>query len=78
MSSQLKQDLLDAAIQSLNEQGIPWISNNGGIHIQITGPQKQRVDYWPTTGKWADRTSGKKGQRGLIEVLAHIETWSEA
>ena len=67
-SSEKKKSNLDYALNTLKEKRIPFRKNNGGIHLVIDC----RFDYWPTTGKFINRVTKKKG-RGLINLLKEVE-----
>jgi hypothetical protein len=58
----------ERAPQLLNEAGIPYQSRNGGAHLMVG---TEVVDYWPGTGQWHDRRSGKKG-RGINSLMAFM------
>ncbi len=72
--SAAKQDLLDNAALALEDAGIPWESNNEGIHMKIKGPRGQRIDFWPTTNKWM-KVGCKTKFFGLAPLLNEIATW---
>lgn len=52
----------------LDREGIPYEVKNKGIHYVVDG----NVDYWPTTGKFIDRTD-KKHRRGIFNLVNHIK-----
>lgn len=50
----------------LTERGIPFVTNNGGVHLQVGKPVI--ADFWPGTGYFRFRLSGVKG-RGVFNLL---------
>jgi hypothetical protein len=69
----------ESSAEYLIAQGIPYTSNNGGVHliIQFKG---RRADFWPGTGKWvfnatttAPRAEGR-GVRQLVKFFSTIKT----
>lgn len=62
-----KRERLKANTAELERRKIPFTAKNGGVHIIIA----DRWDFWPSTGKWFDRTRMKRGH-GLQSLLASI------
>lgn len=55
----------------LNENGIPFSTNNDGVHLII--PRDQfTVDYWPGTGKFNVRGTKSYG-RGIYNLIDLIK-----
>lgn len=54
----------------LKEEGIPFTTNNDGIHLIVEGPTCF-IDYWPGTGRWKSR----KGYHGfgLVKLINYIK-----
>lgn len=53
----------------LENEYIPYISKNGGVHL-IVGNEDNLVDFWPGTGKWISRKGGKgRGVHNLIKFI---------
>ena len=42
------------ALDRLKEEGIPFTTNNDGVHLIVEGPDCF-IDYWPGTGRWKSR-----------------------
>jgi hypothetical protein len=59
-----------ASTATLVSRGIRFESHNDGIHLMVNGPDGY-VDFWPSTGKWVCRATGRKG-RGVKNLIAHI------
>jgi hypothetical protein len=49
---------------------IPFESSNNGAHLIVEGPTG-KIDFWPGTGKWIDRSDGK-AKRGVRKLVKHI------
>ncbi len=54
-----------------------WIEENGEVlmtfsesHLRIC----ERFDFWPGTGKWLDRVTGKY-DRGVYKLLARLDDY---
>lgn len=52
----------------LRAKGVAFESKNSGIHLVVNGTH----DFWPGTGKWISRASGKTG-RGVFKLLEDIQ-----
>lgn len=56
----------------LAEEGINFISRNGGVHL-IIEDHCNMFDFWPSTGKWMQRTRGTqtyfRGVRNLLDTI---------
>lgn len=61
----------ERATQILDDAGISYASHNDGAHLIVI----ERFDFWPGTGKWIDRTTGKSG-RGIRNLLKKIKQFS--
>ena len=55
---------LERSTALLQERGVRFESNNGGIHLIVRGGGLV-VDYWPSTGLFIVRGSGRKGRGGF-------------
>lgn len=54
----------------LKAYGINFESKNSGAHLIIpTGTSF--IDYWPSTGLWVDRSSGKR-RRGIVTLIKYM------
>ena len=64
----------ESSAQMLLEHGIHFTSNNGGAHLIVQGPTCF-IDFWPGTGKWIFRGSGKYqiGVRNLIGAIKRAQ-----
>lgn len=61
--------------QRLVDLNIPFESKNLGIHL-IISCNAVVIDFWPSTGLWMERGTGKKmrGVRNLIKRYDSINT----
>lgn len=57
----------DWSTQKLVDEGIAFESKNWGNHL-IVETQNGKVDFWPSTGKFIVRDTGKHG-RGIRQLL---------
>jgi len=62
-----KQSNYDRAIERLNKLEIPYTCPNSN-HVVVD----EKIDYWPSTGKFIVRKSNKKG-RGIKALLKEIK-----
>lgn len=68
-ASQVKRaDNREKSAQRLRDAGVPFVSKNAGAHLIV----RDRVNFWPGTGLWADRETPEKG-RGVRSLLDHLE-----
>lgn len=60
----------ESGAAKLTEAGIPFITNNRGVHLQITH-NGVRVDYWPGTGLWRvpSTNHSRRGIKSLLDFL---------
>ena len=54
----------------LKEEGIPFTTNNDGVHLMVEGSDCF-IDYWPGTGRWKSR-KGYQGF-GLVNLINYIK-----
>lgn len=54
--------------QILANQGIPYISHNGGVHLVVCG----LWNFWPGTGKYMEIRGSRQG-RGVFNLIALID-----
>ena len=54
-------------LEKVEKKGLRYTVHNDGAHIVIAG----RIDYWPGTGLFKDRITGKRG-RGVKKLMKHI------
>jgi hypothetical protein len=59
----------ERSTQRLLDAGIGFEMRNKGAHLIVLS----RVDFWPGTGLWRDRTTTSHG-RGLRTLLRHLES----
>lgn len=57
----------DTSAQILKESGLKFESKNDGAHLIVTG-HGAVADFWPGTGKYIVRGSGKY-KRGVFNLL---------
>ncbi|WP_114418957.1 hypothetical protein [Marinospirillum perlucidum] len=55
----------------LQQKGVPFESKNNGTHL-IVGIKPELFDFWPGTGKWKCRRTGKEG-RGVFSLLNELK-----
>lgn len=58
-------------LKHLESKGIPFVSNNDGVHVVIQHNNKI-IDFYPSTGLWKDRQS-KRRARGILSLIRHLE-----
>lgn len=51
----------------LQTRGVPFVSKNLGAHLIVA----ERFDFWPGTGLFIERKTGKKG-RGVHKLLREL------
>jgi len=56
----------------LREHGISFVTRNDGAHLIVM----DKVDFWPGTGKWIVRETGRSG-RGVYGLIRWIEKVGE-
>ena len=63
-----KRNNLEASTKMLEDEGIPLIKKNGGVHL-IVGDGA--FDFWPSTGLFINRETQKQGRgvKNLIKAL---------
>lgn len=54
----------------LQQYGIPYESKNNGAHL-VVGTKPKLFDFWPGTGKWKCRLTGKEG-RGVFPLMERV------
>lgn len=60
-----------ASQRILAEEGIDFTSNNEGVHLVIVD-HGNTWDFWPGTGKWSRRLSGRYA-RGVYPLIKAIK-----
>jgi len=67
---QKRADNRDASVRILASAGIPFKTNNGGVHLIVYG-DSLTIDFWPGTGLWEVRGTNerRRGVRHLIKRL---------
>lgn len=60
----------EGSAKILSDHGVQFESKNMGAHL-IVKHGEQVVDFWPGTGKFICRASGKHG-RGVFNLLKRI------
>lgn len=66
----VKEARADEALDILSKSGIAFETLDCGRHL-IFRDGNQVVDFWPTTGRWFDRKSGRRG-RWVDRLLEHL------
>lgn len=69
-----KRNNMNGSIAMLGENGINYVSKNGGVHLVIEH-NYHTVDFWPSTGKFAFRTDfagAKKYYRGVRLLIKMV------
>lgn len=65
MSKDKKASNIENSIRWLRREGVEHkILNCSNYHTLVIG----RIDFWPSTGKWRDRKTGRTG-RGVRHVV---------
>lgn len=64
-----KQDHAKEFMKAIESSGLHFRIKNGGDHVVIN----DRVDCWPTTGRWIIRTTKETG-RGISSLLRRLLT----
>lgn len=57
----------ERSAELLREAGLPFESKNDGAHLIVTG-HSVTADFWPGTGKFTVRGTGKYG-RGVFNLM---------
>lgn len=60
----------------LQEKGIPFEKKNNGYHL-IVGVKPELIDFWPGTGKWTCRSTGRAG-RGVFDLIRMLDSQHES
>lgn len=55
------------APEMLRQAGFRFLERNDGAHLIV----EDRVDFWPGTGRWMVRTSGRVGY-GIVNLIAFL------
>jgi len=69
-SQERKRRNLEQSTKILEDRGILFESKNGGVHIIIKA-EREKFDFWPSTGKFTSRVTKKSG-RGVFKLLKII------
>jgi hypothetical protein len=64
-----KSNNLRKALSLLKQHGVSFESKNSGIHLIVA----ETYDYWPTTEKFIERNTKKKG-RGIFNLLKRLSS----
>ena len=69
-SRERKERNLNYAKIYLTKNNIPYEVMSNGIHFVVDS----RIDFWPTTGKWIERKSKRKGRgiTSLIDIVKQV------
>jgi hypothetical protein len=52
----------------LENHGIPFVTNNFGVHLMVDFGCNGIVDFWPGTEKWISRKYQEKGF-GIVSMI---------
>jgi hypothetical protein len=52
----------------LDREGIAYDARNYGAHLILQAPKSGTIDFWPGTGRWTVRASGKE-KRGVCKLV---------
>jgi hypothetical protein len=66
-----KRSNLAASTRMLLDNGLQFVTHNGGIHLTLTKGD-QTIDYWPSTGLWWIRGTANK-RRGIARLLTYMK-----
>lgn len=70
-----KQRLINYVVESLREQRVEYQPyDRAGVHILVTSPEGEKIDVWPTTGKWR-RAGEDSTSNNMHDFWRAIETW---
>ncbi len=58
----------ESSAELLKTAGIPFVSKNDGAHLIVD----ERCDFWPGTGLWMVRGSGRKN-RGVQNLIGFLK-----
>lgn len=65
---------LAASTAMLTNAGLPFHSNNDGIHLVLL-KNEQFIDFWPSTGLWWIRGTRNK-RRGIQKLISYMKAAS--
>jgi len=60
------------AKEALWQHAVPFATANRDLHFMISH-KAQRIDFWPTTGRWLAHGFRDVPGRGLPALLSYIE-----
>lgn len=66
---------LAASTKILLDNGLQFVTHNGGIHLTLT-KGSEAIDYWPSTGLWWIRGTSNK-RRGIARLLTYMKRKDE-
>jgi len=69
--AELKTRRVSQAQRKLDENHIEFTEQNNGTHFILYFDDEPMIDFWPTTGKFYDRSMEKRG-RWMKQLLDHI------
>lgn len=62
---------LAESTELLKQSGVSFSPHNNGVHLVIDGSWRGMVDFWPSTGKWTIRETGRT-DRGVHKLLEYL------
>lgn len=71
-SKETKADRLNQNIAELDDKGLCYTLHNNGLHAIITAPNGRMYDLWPSTGRWHDRSTGRRSGGGTARLFEHM------
>jgi hypothetical protein len=68
-----KRNNREYSTQLLIDNGVAFEEKNGGAHL-IVESKSGKIDFWPSTGLYMCRESGRKGRgvRNLLKVVGIV------
>ena len=60
-----------SAPAGLASRGVAFESKNEGAHLIVDGGTLGKIDFWPGTGLWVERKSGRR-RRGFGALVRRI------
>ena len=64
-------DNMQQSTRFITRKGIYFTSHNNGTHLVIDEPNTGVIDFWPSTGLWIPRNTGRK-HRGVLKLATYI------
>lgn len=71
MKQKKRRSNMAASTAMLTGAGVPFHSNNNGVHLVLCKGE-ERIDFWPSTGLWWIRGTSNK-RRGIQKLIQHMK-----